>query len=154
MEKLTSIRSLDERRDEKVFAHSEKLLRMPTHPMHDKLQNLTQNRLKSRSSFNHISKRLHRDHADLLPSSHTEMEMLPDFEDPEDSLEEVTIICEVPGVNKKDDQATHELKALTLEMIDDKYNPRDWTHMFTDGSSEEAVKNGGGGSSFDMWTGR
>ena len=30
-------------------------------------------------------------------------------------------------------------------MIDEKYNPREWTHVFTDGSSEEAVKNGGAG---------
>ena len=37
------------------------------------------------------------------------------------------------------------MKVLTLEMIEDRYNPMEWTHAFTDGSSEGAVKNGGGG---------
>ena len=104
----------------------------------------TKNRLK-RSSFNHLSKSLHRDHEDLLPSSPAEMEMLPDFEEPPDQLEGVTIITDVPGIDKKDCQAPPLLKALTLEMIEAQYNPSEWTHVFTDGSSDGAVKNGGAG---------
>jgi ribonuclease HI len=77
--------------------------------------------------------------------SSAEMEMLPDFEDPDVHLEEDSIITEVPGIEEKDYQAPHLLKALALEMIDEQYNPSEWTHVFTDGSSEEAVKNGGAG---------
>ena len=71
MEKCTNIHDLDNRREEKVLTHSEKLHRMPSHPMHAQLKELTKNRLK-RASFNHLSKQLHRCHEDL-PSSPAEM---------------------------------------------------------------------------------
>ena len=144
MEKHTGLHPLEDRREEKVFIHSEKFLRMPNHPMHTRLQDLTRNRLK-RTSFNHLSKNLHRRAEGLLPTSTDEMEMLTDFESAEDHLEQVSIFTEVPGVGKKDCQAPHELKTLALEMIDQKYNPREWTRVFTDRSSEGAVKNGGAG---------
>ena len=144
MEKHASLHSLEGRREEKVFIHSEKLLRMPTHPMHAEMKNLTKNRLK-RTSFNHLSKSLHRRNEDLLPASPDEMEMLPAFEEPDNHLEDVTIITEVPGIERKDCQAPQVMKALAQEMIADKYNPSEWTHVFTDGSSEGAVKNGGAG---------
>ena len=114
---------------------------MPTHPMYEKLQNHTKNRLKK----HHLTKTIHRQHKDLLLSSPDEMEMLHDYEEPASGLEELLIITEVPGINKKDSQAPPKLKALTLEMIEAQYNPREWTHVFTDGSSEEAVINGGAG---------
>nr|KAG5714784.1 hypothetical protein BaRGS_000272 [Batillaria attramentaria] len=144
MEKHTGLQSLDDRREEKVYVHSEKLLRMPNHPMHEKLKNPTKNRLK-RTSFNHLSKALHNRTKDLLPASPTSIEMLPDFEEPNDHLEGVSIITSVPGIQTKDSQASPLLKALALEMIDEQYNPSEWTHVFTDGSSEGAVKNGGAG---------
>ena len=110
--------------------------------MHAKLKELTKNRLK-RASFNHLSKQLHRCHEDLLPSSPAEMEMLKDFE--EEHLDNVSVVSEVPGIGTKDRQAPHLMNDLTLEMIEDRYNPMEWTHAFTDGCSEGAVKNGGGG---------
>ena len=144
MEKHISLHPLEERREEKVFTHSQKLMRMPTHPMHAKLQNQTKNRLK-RASFNHLSKSLLRQHKDLLPSSQAEIETLQDFEEPASHIDEVQIITEVPGINKKDSQAPYLLKTLTLDMIDQQYHPSEWTHIYTDGSSEGAVKNGGAG---------
>ena len=32
---------------------------------------------------------------------------------------------------------------LTLEMLEEKYPKADWTHVYTDGSEEDAVRNGG-----------
>ena len=37
------------------------------------------------------------------------------------------------------------LKALTLEILDDKYPKCSWIHFYSDGSAERAVKNGGSG---------
>lgn len=147
MEKHTGLHPLEDRREEKIFTHSEKLLRLPSHPVHTRLKDLTKNRLK-RTSFNHLSKSIHRQHEGLLPSSPAEIEMLPNFEEPTDQLERVLINTEVPGIDKKSDQAPHFLKVLTLEMIEAKYNPSVWTHVFTDGSSEGAVQNGGAGVLF------
>ena len=55
MEKLTSILPLSQRRDIKVMLQAEKFSCMPNHPMQQKMENLTKNRLK-RSSFIHDSK--------------------------------------------------------------------------------------------------
>ncbi|XP_076438566.1 uncharacterized protein LOC143277573 [Babylonia areolata] len=38
-----------------------------------------------------------------------------------------------------------ELKSLTLEALSTKYPPDTWARAYTDGSAEEAVKNGGSG---------
>ena len=35
--------------------------------------------------------------------------------------------------------------ALTLEMLEEKYLQADWTHIYTDGSANDAVRNGGSG---------
>ena len=35
--------------------------------------------------------------------------------------------------------------ALTLEMLEEKYPQADWTHVYTDGSAVDAVRNGGSG---------
>ena len=144
MEKHTGIHTLGERREQKVLTHSEKLRRMPTHPMQEKLQQLTQNRLK-RKSFNHLSRHLLRQNEGLLSTSPAETELLCDYEDPDDNLGGVSVICDVPGIDKKGELSPSQQRMLTLEMIDHNYNPRDWTHVFTDGSADGAVRNGGGG---------
>ena len=51
----------------------------------------------------------------------------------------------MPGIKTKDQKTPNELKTLILEMIDNQYNCSEWTHVFTDGSSEEAIRNGGAG---------
>ena len=38
-----------------------------------------------------------------------------------------------------------ELRTNTLDLIDEKYNNAEWTHVYTDGSATEAVKDGGSG---------
>ena len=37
------------------------------------------------------------------------------------------------------------LKTLTLEMLHTAYSATDWTRVYTDGSAEAAIKNGGSG---------
>ena len=44
------------------------------------------------------------------------------------------------------EQAPELQKALTLEMIQSRYPKSTWTHVFTDGSAENAVRNGGSGA--------
>ena len=57
----------------------------------------------------------------------------------------IPMCTEVPGVLRKDDQPPVVQKTLTLDMIDQHYNEKEWTQVYTDGSAEEAVKNGGAG---------
>ena len=53
---------------------------------------------------------------------------------------------EIPGLAAKGTQAPELQKALTLEMIQSCYPKSTWTHVFTDGSAENAVRNGGSGA--------
>jgi hypothetical protein len=51
----------------------------------------------------------------------------------------------VPGLSHKHMESPHIQQALTLEMIDRRYPHSEWTHVYTDGSATEAVRNGGSG---------
>ena len=46
MEETTNLQSLEERRKEKSLRQGEKVKRLPSHPLHKKLQEPTKNRLK------------------------------------------------------------------------------------------------------------
>ena len=56
-----------------------------------------------------------------------------------------SIVTNIPGVERKNTQSDDQRKALTLEFIDQQYPVQEWTHIYTDGSATEVVKNGGAG---------
>ena len=64
--------------------------------------------------------------------------------EPQKSLPEVR--TEILGLAAKGTQAPELQKALTVEMIQDRYPKSTWTHVFTDGSAENAVRDGGSGA--------
>ncbi|KAK7115386.1 hypothetical protein V1264_001263 [Littorina saxatilis] len=143
LEKTAGLTSLEERRDEKLLRQSEKMKRLPSHPLHSTLQAPTKNRIK-RQSPNHLIKALqHKHKGSLPPSTGQPLEMLQDYE--EWSLDVPPIILDVPGIGAKQEQPEAVLKSLTLETLDRDYPTTTWTQVFTDGSAEHAVRNGGGG---------
>ena len=143
MEKAAQLHSLEDRRSEKILRQAEKMKRLPSHPLHTKLQEPTKNRLK-RQSLNHLAKTNQRHPENVLPHSQQQVELLQDYEE-WPPPEELNIVLEVPGVGKKDIHSEPELRTLTLEMLARDYSQDIWTHAFTDGSAENAVRNGGGG---------
>ena len=64
LEKNTGLHSSEWGRDEKLLRQTKKMKRLPSHPLHSKLQELTKNRLK-RQSVNHFAKGLQRSGPDL-----------------------------------------------------------------------------------------
>ena len=55
-------------------------------------------------------------------------------------------ICkEIPGIGRKGEQPAPVLRTNSLDLIDEKYNNAEWTHVYTDGSATEAVEDGGSG---------
>ncbi|XP_076439160.1 uncharacterized protein LOC143278033 [Babylonia areolata] len=50
-----------------------------------------------------------------------------------------------PFVESKECHIAAELKSLTLEALSTRHPPDTWARAYTDGSAEEAVKNGGSG---------
>ena len=96
---------------------------MPDHPLHKHLQNLTKKRLK-RTSLNHVLKEQQRKESDILAPR-------PEFS--------------IPGISTKSSDSEASLKTLTLAEVDKSYPATAWTQFFTDGSAENASRNGGCG---------
>ena len=115
---------------------------LPTHPLSGKLGELTKNRLK-RKSINHISKALQRENQESLPQNQQNVEPLQDYE--EWDGDDLKINLEVPSITTKENHSKEELKNLTLELMEREYPSNEWTHVYTDGSADQAVKNGGAG---------
>ena len=141
METATNLHSLNDRRCEKSIRQAEKMKRIPSHPLKQKLSEPTKNRLK-RQSPNHLLKKNVQDLPDILPENH-KPESLQDYD--EWTFSDISINYQVPGIEVKSSLSEPELKAYTLEMMHRNYPQEIWTHIFTDGSAEGAVKNGGAG---------
>ena len=88
----TGLQSLDHRREEKTLIVSEKLKRLPSHPAHALLTEHTKNRLK-RSSINHLTKQLGRQHLDILPTTPEEQEPLQTAEEWDTHTEDMLFMC-------------------------------------------------------------
>ena len=143
MEKTADLQPLESRRKHKAALHGEKMKRLTSHPLHQKLQQATKNRLKRRS-LNHQMKDLQTQHTDILEADPRQCEELkPALWVTRKSLPEVR--TEIPELTAKGTQAPQLQKALTLEMIQNRYPNNTWTQIYTDGSAENAVRNGGSG---------
>ena len=143
IEKRADLESLELRRTFKVLTQTKKIRRLPGHPLHKKLAAPTKNRLK-RQSLNHLAKDLRRTHEDIPDPQINEGNHHCSREWYQDDLR-ATIFLEVPGLLPTEQQIPTQQMALTLEMLEEKYPQADWTHIYTDSSAEEAVRNGGSG---------
>ena len=56
-----------------------------------------------------------------------------------------SIKTSIPGIAGKSQQNENALCALTLEEICSRYSHKQWTHVYIDGSGEQAIKNAGCG---------
>ena len=117
--------------------------RLRGHPLHKKLLTPIKNRLK-RQSLNHLAMDLRRTHEDILDPQINEGNHLCSRDWNQDDLR-ATIFLEIPGLLPAEQQIPTQQMALTLEMLEEKYPQADWTHIYTDGSVEDAVRNGGSG---------
>ena len=57
---------------------------------------------------------------------------------------DIHMFLSVPSITSKE-QLPGELRNLTLALIADRFPHTAWTHVYTDGSAEEGMKNGGSG---------
>ena len=140
MKKTANVEPLERRRSLKILLQGEKLRRLPSHPLHTNLAQPTKNRLK-RQSLNHQHKELSRTHQDIVD---VPIELLTDPAWQPDRETDIQIFLSVPGITSKE-QLPGELRNLTLALIADRFPHTAWTHVYTDGSAEEGMKNGGRG---------
>ena len=101
------------------------------------------NRLK-RKILNHLVKQHQKRQTDILTDNPELCERLDPSTWPQKRLLG-EIRTNIPGITVKKDQSNIELKTLTIEEIDKRYSTTTWTHIYTDGSAENAIRNGGCG---------
>jgi ribonuclease HI len=143
LESTTGLQSLEDRRDTKILTQAAKFKRLQDHPMRERMSQPTKGRLK-RGSFIHQSRTLERHHTDLLDHDPREIPRclaVPAWSEGTFPL----IQCSIPGVGSKDSQSGPEKKSYTLEHLQTQFPKESWTQVFTDGSAEDAVRNGGAG---------
>ena len=138
MEKIANVEPLERRRSLKILIQGEKLRRLPSHPLHTNLAQPTKNRLK-RQSLNRQYKELSRTHQDIVD---VPIELLTDPAWKPDRETDIQMFLSVPGITSKE-QLLGELRNLTFALIADRFPHTSWTHVYTDGSAEEGMKNGG-----------
>ena len=142
VERTAGLLSLEERREGKLLRQSEKMKRLPSHPLHFKFEAPTNNRLK-RQSPNHLVKALQQKHRISSSARNQPLEMFQNYEDWQ--AETPTIILDIPGIQAKEDHTDEVLRSLILEALSVAYTSITWTRAYTDESAEEAAKNGEGG---------
>ena len=59
------------------------------------------------------------------------------------------IRCTIPGVGQKDSHIGPERKSLTQKYLQTQYPKESWSHAYTDGCAQNAVRNGGTGDRQD-----
>ena len=108
----------DSRRNAKLLTYGEKVKRMPDHPLHKRIQDLTKNRLK-RTSLNHVLKDQQRKHSDILAPRPEECKMLAHNRAPLVLKAEVEF--SIPGISTKSSDSEASLKTLALAELDKSY---------------------------------
>ena len=103
-------------------------------------------------SPNHLVKALQQKHRISSSARNQPLEMLQNYEDWQ--AETPTIILDIPGIQAKNHHTDEELRSLTLEALSVAYPSTTWARAYTDGSAEEAAKNGGGGVFIKLPDGR
>ena len=121
----------------KLLTHREKVKKMPDHPRHNRLQDLTKNRLK-RTSLNHVMKEQQRKQSDILAPRPEECEMFAHIRTPLVLKAEVKLSITCISTKSSDSEAS--LKTLTLAELDKSYPATAWTQIFTDVSAENATR--------------
>ena len=91
--------------------------------------------------MNHQHKELSRTHQDIVD---VPAELLTDPAWNPDRETDIQMFLSVPGITSME-QLPGELRNLTLVLIADRFPHTAWTHVYTDGSAEEGMKNGGSG---------
>ena len=144
MEKTTNIQPLKERRETKILQQAEKYMCSVNNPMKERMEDLARGRLQ-RSSFVHQAKRLRRQHAQEIPENLQPLSHIPEVTPWRDTNIRVKVKTTIPGVYSRDQQSNVEKRVATMATIEESYPASSWIRVYTDGSAENATKNGGAG---------
>ena len=143
MESVTGLQSLEQRRDTKILTQLSKFTSLKNHPMHSKVEKKHPKRLK-RSNFLETARTLQKD-LEIPPFDQDED--LPTYQQFPlwNAKAPVVVKDSIPGIARKDTMSPQDLETKSSNFINTNYPSELWIRVYTDGSAEEAVRNGGGG---------
>ena len=143
METETGLQSLEERRDNKILMQFSKFTTLSKHPMYLQVDKPIPERLK-RNNFLKSAKTLY---AKLNLPPIDRNATLPTYQEypPWENENNPKIIESIPNIKIKEAMTTKEMEIITTRHIDLNYPSENWIRVYTDGSAEEAVSNGGAG---------
>ena len=141
LESITGIQPLCDRRDMKMLVQDAKFKRLTDHPMNQRMGQPICRRLK-RNSFLHQAKELIKQNTDL--HNHTPKEIPTCLSVPPWKSEALpNTNMKIPGIEDKRLQTPEERRDITDAFLNKHYPCDCWTRVYTDGSTEDAVRNGG-----------
>ena len=143
MEKIADLKPLERRREVQSCHPRGKAEETDQSSTPPETSAWNKNRLKRKNSKDKL-KDLQKENVDVLEADLRNCEELTSVRVSRKSLPEVR--TEILGLAAKRTQAPELQKVLTLEMMLDRYPKSTWTHVFTDGSSQNTVRNGGSGA--------
>ncbi|KAK3760362.1 hypothetical protein RRG08_030623 [Elysia crispata] len=153
MESQSQIESMLDRRDRKLLTERTKYKAQPTSKMHKRINNLNKGRLK-RSSFAKESKLIETENEIIQ-----EIKNLTPLEThastpPWEKQPQIEIRNHIRTIESKHKHSDLELKDLTSTYLNENFPKEEWIRVYTDGSAENAVTNGGSGVYIEMPDGK
>ena len=127
----------------KILTQLSKFTSLKNHPMHSKVEKKHPKRLK-RSNFLETARTLQKDLE--IPPFDQDGD-LPTYQQFPlwNAKAPVVVKDSIPGIARKDSMSLQDLETKTSDFINTNYPSELWIRVYTDGSAEEAVRNGGGG---------
>ena len=144
MQDISSISSLQLRREGKALRQFTKARALEDHPLHTRLAKTSSNRLK-RSSFVKEARKINSNLQERLPREVESIQPAgcqPPWDVKDDKI---FIHTSVPQISRKSELSKEMQRLYAEKMIDEKYPQEAWTHIYTDGSATDATLNGGAG---------
>jgi hypothetical protein len=133
---------MEDRKDMKTQVQAEKFRRMPHHTMYQRINGCGKGRLK-RSNFTATAKKHFKEvssHLSIMATAMKDITILPTWK-----KQGTTEFREsISGIDQKANQTPYERKIKADEYIERQFPNKCWTHVYTDGSSDNATENGGG----------
>ena len=127
----------------KMLVQDAKFKRLTDHPMNRRMGQPVCRRLK-RNSFLHQVKEQIKQNIDV--HDHTPKDLPTCLSVPAWKSEALpNIIMKIPGIEDKRLQTPEERRDITNAFLNIHYPCDPWTRVYTDGSAEDAVRNGGAG---------
>ena len=140
MEETNAIQPLSKRRDMTIMKQAERYKCSPSHPMKTKIHDMPKKRIQ-RESFVHKTNTLFKIYES---SSNTVQLTYPSPPPCQITTQSIDIKVTVPAVTRDQDDSSKKL--LAISYIYNFYPQDTWICIYTDGSTTDAIQDGGAGS--------